>query len=165
MGKRAALPGSATFRLQSQLSWEKMADGLWNMMCGNTGVYFCEFSGRYKSWWQDPWAQQEDTNGRSMHSLLHFYSPWHLAFCPSLPPLFSFLRSAFTLPYISPPPTHHPFFFFFFLLNTRSGQVKTQLLWRTGIKKPFYTSSLGVFMKPVRRWLTTAVPKQAPALP
>lgn len=75
VGKRNALPGSATFRLQSHLPWESVAGLLWIMMCRNAGFYFCRSSAGYKSWCQAPWAQQKDINGKSMHNLLLLSPP------------------------------------------------------------------------------------------
>lgn len=75
VGNRSVLPGSATFRLQSCLPWESVAGHLWIMMCGNLGFYFCKSLAGCKSWWQDPWAQQENTNDRSRYRLVHFYFP------------------------------------------------------------------------------------------
>lgn len=130
VGKRSALPGSATFRLQSCLPWESIAVLLWIMMCGNIGFYFCKSSAGYKSWWQDPWAQREDSNGRSTHSSLLF-------FFPSLCLTFYFFPSFFL-----------PSFFHTFFFHLPTFSSKRQLFWRTGVMEAFCASSLGFFRKP-----------------
>lgn len=109
-----------------------MSGHLWNMKCGNTGFYFCKCLARYKSWWQDPWAQQEDTNGEAhtcflFSSVLPFIFPL-LSFYPLFPIRFSPIYSLFL-----------PLSYFF----------KQQELWSP--------SFLGVFRKHVHTWLTAPV--------
>lgn len=79
------------------------------MMCGNIGFYFCKSSAGYESWWQDHWGQQEDTNGRSMHSPLYLF----LFHC-TLPSIFSLLSfyPHFSIHFFSPTDPLSLFFLF-----------------------------------------------------